>query len=138
MSQEAFAALRRGTDPERVVWLNACDPASLRGSGIEGLKEGLPSRLPSNDVVYHGDRLVLVARRRGKSLQCHVDPGHPRMSDYLSFFKVWLAREFNPSRRITVESVNDRPVLESPYLEDFLRFGFERSVDRVELWKRYG
>lgn len=60
------------------------------------------------------------------------------MSDYLSFFKVGLAREFNPSRRIAVESVNDRPVLESPYIEDFLRFGFERNVDRVELWKRYG
>ena len=59
------------------------------------------------------------------------------MGDYLSFFKVWLEREFNPPRRITVESVNERAVLESPYLEDLLRFGFERSVDRVKLWKRY-
>jgi ATP-dependent Lhr-like helicase len=137
MSHEAFESLRQGLDEDAVFWVNACDPASLCGTGIEGLKPILPSRLASNYVVYQGLRVVLVAQRNGKSLRCHVDPGHTRLPDYLAFFKVLIERDFHPLKRIVVETINNEPALQSPYLEDLKRFGFEKNVDRLELWKRY-
>ncbi len=138
MSHEAFATLKRGLDDEAVFWVNACDPASLCGTGIEDLKPLLPSRLVSNHVVYQGPHVALVAQRNGKSLRCHVEPGHARLSEYLGFFKVLLERDFHPLKRIVVETINDEPALQSPYVDDLRRFGFEKNVNRLELWKRYG
>jgi len=137
MSHEAFEILKQGVAQDAIFWINACDPASLCGTGLETLKEDLPSRLPSNFMVYHGTRVVMIVTKNGKSLQCRTEPGHARMQEYLSLFKVLITRDFNPRKRVIVETINDLPAPKSPYLDDFLQFGFDKNVDRLELWKRY-
>lgn len=137
MSHEAFETLKHNQCEDAVFWLNACDPASLCGTGLADLRSDLPKRLPSNFMVYHGPRLVLAVTRNGKSLQCSAEPGHARMPEYLALFKVLISRDFNPLNRIIVESINDIPATKSPYLDDFIQFGFEKNVDRLELWKKY-
>ena len=137
ISHEAFRMLTAGLPEERIFWLNAVDPASLCGTGLEGLKDELPSRIPGTHLVYRGTRLVVVSRRFGKELQILVAPDAPRLADYLAFFRVLVSREFNPLKRINVERINGVPAGESAYLQALLEFGFENSYRGLELWKRY-
>jgi len=64
-----FRELRRGLPEDAIYWLSAADPASLCGVDVAGLKETLPPRHATTDLVFHGRRLVLVSRRRGKELR---------------------------------------------------------------------
>ncbi|MBN2319086.1 MAG: DEAD/DEAH box helicase [Acidobacteria bacterium] len=137
MSHEAFALLNQDLDRDRIFWLNACDPASLCGTGIEGFRQDLPARLPSNFVVYHGANIALVVQKYGKSLDFRVDPGHARMPEILAIFKTLLERDFNPRKRITIETINKEPALHSSYRDDLIKFGFVKIVDSLELWRQY-
>ena len=137
MSQEAYRLLGAGLPNDAVYWLNATDPASLCGSGLEGLPDRLPARLPSTHLVYHGVRLVLVSRRYGKDLEILVAPDDPQFQEYFSFFRVLLTREFNPLKRIFVERVNGEPAAASPYAEALRAFGFQGSYKGLELWRKY-
>jgi ATP-dependent helicase Lhr and Lhr-like helicase len=137
ISHEAYRQLEKGLPEETVFWLNAADPASLCGTGLDGLKEELPSRLPSTHLVYRGARLMLVSRRNGKDLDFKVPPDDPRLPEFLTFFKVLLTREFNPVKRIAVEKINGNPTAQSPYSRILKAFGFEESYEGLELWRRY-
>jgi ATP-dependent Lhr-like helicase len=137
MSHEAFALLNQGLERDRIFWLNACDPASLCGIGIEGLRQNLPTRLPSNFVVYHGGNIALIVQKNGKSLDFRIEPGHARMPEVLTVFKTLLERDFNPRKRIIVETINSEPALNSSYKDDLIKFGFEKNIDRLELWRQY-
>jgi len=137
MSHEAFTLLKQGMERDRIFWCNACDPASLCGAGIEGLQQELPMRLPSNFVVYHGEKIALVIQKNGKSLDFRIDPGHARMPETLLIFKTLLERDFNPRKRITVDTINSEPALHSLYLDDLIKFGFVKYIDRLELWRQY-
>ena len=108
-----------------------------RGSGLEGMPDRLPARLPSTHLVYHGVRLVLISRRYGKELEILVPPGEPQFPEYLSFFKVLLTREFNPVKRIFVELINGEPAAASPYAEALKGSGFQESYKGLELWRKY-
>ncbi len=137
ISMEAYRLLDQGLPQDAVYWVNAADPASLCGSGLEGLREQLPARLPSTHLVYHGVRLVLVSRRYGKELDFRVQPGDPRVLEYLSFFQVLVSREFNPRKRIAVERINGVAAARSEYGSILKEFGFEEAYDGLELWRRY-
>jgi len=142
-SPDAFRTLRDGLLPDDAVyWMNARDPASLAGVDLPELKDALggllPERREGNTVVFHGDRLVLTARRRGKTLDIQVAPDHPRLDDYLDFLKVLLTRDFAPRKLIEVEEINGEPAPESPYLP-VLRRIFSTTVEprSVKLRRRY-
>jgi ATP-dependent Lhr-like helicase len=137
MSHEAFSSLNQDPDRDRIFWLNACDPASLCGISIEGLRQELPTRLPSNFVVYHGKNIALVIQNNGKSLDFRIDPGHARMPETLLIFKTLLERDFNPRKRIIVETINNEPAMNSSYQDDLIKFGFAKNFDRLELWRQY-
>jgi ATP-dependent helicase Lhr and Lhr-like helicase len=137
ISHEAYRRLEKGLPDDLVYWINAADPASLCGTGLDGLKEELPSRLPSTHLVYRGATLVLISRRYGKELDFKVPPDDPRLTEYLSFFKVLLTREFNPLKRVTVEKINETAPAASPYARAMKEFGFEESYEGLELWRRY-
>ncbi|SNB46552.1 DEAD/DEAH box helicase [Geobacter sp. DSM 9736] len=137
ISTEAFGILRRELPEDAVYWLNATDPASLCGIGLEETKGVLPPRVPGTHLVYHGTRLVLVSRRLGKELLIKVPHDDPRLREYVSYFKVPLYREFNPRPHILVERINGRPALESPYRALLVEAGFQESYKGLELWKRY-
>jgi len=110
----AVRRLERGIAEDRVVALGALDPASPCGLGLEGLPP-LPRRVPGNQTVWHGTRLVLTVERRGAALTVHVEPDHPRLRDYLAALKLSLGRQVRPLRAITVETINGEPAAGSPY-----------------------
>jgi ATP-dependent Lhr-like helicase len=114
-----------------VWWVNAADPASLCGVDIEALKQSLPSRLPTTHVVFHGDRVVLVSRRKGLELEFKVPPESPRIPEYLGFVQVLTSREWRPLSAVRVETINDEPVGKSPYKEKLIEFGFVEDYRRL-------
>ncbi|MBN1613136.1 MAG: DEAD/DEAH box helicase [Deltaproteobacteria bacterium] len=137
MSFEAFRFLREGLDEDRLFWMNAKDPASLCGMGIEGLKGKLPRRLSSNHIVFQGGRLVMESLRSGRELRFHIPADHPRFYECLALFKVQLSRDFNPEKRIFIEKINGQPARNSEYRDALREFGFTAGYDGLELWKRY-
>lgn len=138
ISKSAFRELRRGLPEDAIYWLNATDPASLCGVGVEGLKEALPARQVTSHLVYHGTRLVLVSRRRGRELLFNVGPDHPHLVDYLEVLKVLLTRDIRPLKSIHVERVNDEPVHQSPYTPALAEiFRVVKEPDGLKLWRRY-
>jgi ATP-dependent Lhr-like helicase len=137
ISHEAFHALQKQPREDVVYWISATDPASLSGIPLLALKGKLPRRVAGTHLVYRGSSLVLVSQQNGKRLTFHVPPDDPRMQIYLEFLHVLTSREFQPQRRIVIESINGKPAGPSPYLDAF-RTGFDVSVDykKVILYSR--
>jgi ATP-dependent Lhr-like helicase len=136
ISHEAFRMLQEPLPQDAVFWVNAADPASLCGLGLSSLP-GLPSRVASTHLVYHGSRLVMISKRQGKGLEILARPDDSGLSGYFALFKDLLSREFNPVQKITIETVNEGPVLRSPYAEALKKFGFRSARTSLELWKEY-
>ncbi len=137
ISHDAFRMLTGGLPEDAVYWLNAVDPASLCGTGLDALKDELPPRIPGTHLVHHGTRLVVVSRRFGRELRINVPPDDPRLPDYLGFFRVLVSRESNPRKQINVERINGVPAAGSPYREALVAFGFQPAYRGLELWRRY-
>ncbi len=138
ISHSAFRELRRGLPEDAIYWLSAADPASLAGVDVEGLKGTLPARLASNHMVYHGARLVMVSKRRGRELDFEVGPEHPHLGDYLEVLKVLLTRELQPLSAIEVETIGGEPAGSSPFCDKLGQvFRLTREPRSVKLWKRY-
>src|SRR5208283_4805256 len=125
------ARMRSAGYVDAVWWVNAADPASLCGVDIETLKPALPSRLPTTHVVFHGDNVVLVPRRKGLELEIRVPPESQRLLEYFAFVKVLTGREWRPMSAIRVETINDVPVGNSPYKERLIQFGFVEDYRRL-------
>ena len=138
ISHAAFRELRQGLPEDAIYWLSAADPASLAGVDVEGLKGSLPARLASNHLVYHGSRLVLVSKRRGRELEVRCGADHPHLEDYLGIFKVLLTRQFQPLTSVDIETINGEPASESPLRGKMAEiFRLTREPRSVKLWKRY-
>jgi ATP-dependent Lhr-like helicase len=137
ISFEAFRFLRDGLDEERIWWMNAKDPASLCGIGLEGLRGTLPRRIPSNHLVFQGKRLLMESMKNGRELRIHIPPDHPRLHEGLELFKVLLARGFNPQKGIVVEKINGVAASRSEYRDVLREFGFSSGYNGLELRRRY-
>lgn len=135
-SHEAFRLLQEPLPQDVVFRVNATDPASLCGLSLESLP-GLPPRVASTHLVYHGSRLVIVSKRLGKSLEIRVEPEDARLPEYFALFKDLLSREFDPLRKIIVEEINGGSALRSPFAEAMKQFGFRSARNALELWKEY-
>jgi ATP-dependent helicase Lhr and Lhr-like helicase len=138
ISHEAFRKLQRKLPEKFIYWMNAQDPASLCGLGLEELKGKLPSRLATNHLVFRGTELVLESQRQGKVLAFHVEPNDPDLAEICGLFRHLLTRQFNPLKKIKVEAINGEGASRSPYLEA-LRLAVEVriNVDQVILERRY-
>ncbi len=136
VSHEAFRMLQEPLPKDAVFWVNAADPASPCGLGLTALS-GLPSRIASTHLVYHGSGLVMISKRSGKNLEILVQPDDAHLAEYFALFKDLLAREFNPVQKITIEAVNGEPALQSPYATALKGYGFRSARNALELWKEY-
>jgi len=134
ISHNAFREIRKGLTEDAVYWMNAADPASLCGVPVEGLKTRLPARIPSTHLVFHGRRIVLISRQRGRMLEFRVPPDDPRLPQYLKVFQVRLTRRFSPLKRIRVDMINETPAAESAYRDTLTAFGFRRDFKSLVLW----
>ncbi|MHB8844841.1 MAG: DEAD/DEAH box helicase [Nitrospirota bacterium] len=133
--REAFRMIQEPLARDAIYWINALDPASLCGLFSGPDKLDLPPRIASTYLVYHGSRLVMVVKRQGKTLDILVEPSAGRFSGYCMVFRDLLGREFNPLRRISIETINGLAALHSPYAAPLREFGFRSGVATLDLWK---
>jgi ATP-dependent Lhr-like helicase len=129
--------LRKFRVDDAVFWINAMDPVSFCGLGLESTRGSLPSRIPSNHLVYCGTTLAVVSRRNGKSLDLRLPPDDSRLPRAFGLFKDLLGRQFRAMSRVEVEQVNGMPVLECDFVKAMLAFGFEKDASRLVLHRRY-
>lgn len=104
ISREAFRVLQKKFPRDSVYWICATDPASICGMRLESLKGKLPRRVSGTHLVYHGAELVMESRRSGKELIFHVPPNDPHIQSCLGLFHHLLTRNFQPMRRIVIET----------------------------------
>ncbi|HUW35349.1 MAG TPA: DEAD/DEAH box helicase [Planctomycetota bacterium] len=137
ISHDAFRELQGNSLPQDAVfWINATDPVSLCGLGVDELSGSLPPRVQSTHLVYHGTAVVMISRRNGKELDIRVAPDHRRLAEYFRLFRDFLTRQFLPMKSVVIETINGEPAQHSPYLAA-LRTQFDLSADYrgVRLWK---
>lgn len=137
ISPPALRVLEAKLPDDAVFWMSATDPASPCALGLEGLPYGLPPRLASTHLVFHGAELALISRRLGHDLSIRVPPGHTYLASYLSALRNLVDRAFLPLKNVEVETVNGEPSMDSPYLRDLMEAGFEKGIKTVSLRKRY-
>lgn len=128
MSHRAFRRFQQGMDEASVFWLNAADPASLCGTGLEALKGIMPRRHPGTHLVFRGPDLVLLSEGQGKNLRIAVPPDDPDLPRFFAPLRHLVTRHFQPLPHVTVRTVNRRPARTSPYVEA-LRTSFDVHVD---------
>ena len=132
-------AIRRLTDPlpgERIYFVNACDPASVCGLGVEGFVAEMPRRIASNWMVFRGSQLLLSLQKGGKELTVLAGPGEAALEPALAIYRFFLGREFSPDSSVTVETVNGVNTIESPFVEQLRAAGFTNDYRGMTLWKR--
>ena len=135
ISHSAFHSLKTTLPREEIFWFCALDPVSPCGLGLE--MAGLPARLASNHLVYHGSRLVVVSKGRGKEIDIRVPPQDPAIPRYLRVFGGLLRRDVAPRKSIRVERINGSAGLESPYKKSFLSYGFVEEYKGLVLRAGY-
>lgn len=115
--------LRQGFAAEKIFWLNACDPASLCGVGDESLRPGLPSRLTTTYLVYHGREPLLILRKNGRELEFRLAPENPLVPRLLEVCRFLVEREVNPLKALIIDTINGEPATRSPYRQALVDFG---------------
>lgn len=116
-SHDAFRDLKRPSKRAPIYWLNAADPISLCGIGLDAFKGKLPKRLASTRIVYRGDELVAEILRNGKALAFYAGTEDVDIGRIFEGVRHLLTRTFNPLRSIHLETINDEDARSSPYLE---------------------
>ncbi len=132
ISHQAFRVLSRQLPDDKVYWINATDPVSLCGVQLDAVKGKLPKRVPGSHLVYRGRQIVMISERNGKSLKFNVPSDDLQMQECLGVLHHLLKREFQPLRRITIETINGEDAARSPYA-DPLRTAFEVTIDYKHL-----
>ena len=128
ISSEGLKIFKNELHEETIYWLNAMDPASLCGIGIETLREGFPRRLPGNYLVFKGANLLAVIQRNGRQITFRVPESSPDCSNCLLPVHHLLSRKFKPLRSINIETINDQPASTSEYLT-VIKNQFDTSID---------
>jgi ATP-dependent Lhr-like helicase len=137
VSPNMLRLLKKRLPGDALFWINAIDPASLCGLGVDALKGQLPRRVVTTHLVYLGSRLAMASRRRGKSLDIHLPAAHQRLGDCFGLFDHLLGRKVNPLKSITVETINGEDAAGSPYLEVLAkRFDTVPEMGRVTVYGR--
>jgi ATP-dependent Lhr-like helicase len=137
-SHDAVRLLRDGLPGDVIFWMNAADPASPAGLGLEALQGALPARRASNHLVFHGSRQVIASTGNGGRLTIAVAADHPDLERYLGFLKNLLSRHQEPLRVVDLLEINDAPAAESDYAPIFRKlFEATREGTRLRLRKRY-
>jgi ATP-dependent Lhr-like helicase len=131
MAPAALPVFQQASD-EAVYWVSALDPASVCGLPLEGLRGMIPPRVDGTHLVFHGTRLVLVSRRKGKALDIRVEPDDVHLSEYLGVLRHLLTRGFGRQSRLVILTINGETAPESPFLP-VLKREFDVVVDRNQV-----
>ena len=126
--------LERSESFDGIFWLNAADPASPAGLGIEGLDPLIPGRLPSCRIYFQGSKLIAVSRKNGRDMQIFTEPEDPCLAALIELFKVPRKRKAQPENKIITETINGESATASVYAAAFCRAGFTPDRGRLYLW----
>jgi ATP-dependent Lhr-like helicase len=159
ISREMEALLFGGLDHERIFLLNATDPASCCGLGLDwdrvestasraelpasqaelpARRAELPARRATTHLLYHGNRLVLVSRRNGRRLRFHVAVDDPYISQYLYLIEHMLNHRANGARGVVIDTINAAAASLSPYLAPLkARFEVAMAPNNVTVYRRW-
>lgn len=118
ISHRAFRTLTTAAQKESFYMINAADPASVCGLPLHGVRQALPRRLPGCHMVFFGKALKLVSTKEGKQLEFSDSPQDDGIVETLSLFSRILTRQFNPKKKIVVETINGVPAPKSLYIND--------------------
>ncbi len=138
-SPEALRLLASGLSGQDAWWCAGLDPVAAWGFYAPGQGAPLPRKTSGAYAAFVGDRPVLAVAAGGKRLAVAIPPDDPGLAQALSPLVHMLSRRVAPESRLVVESINDRPAGESPYLPA-LRLAFEVVRERrgVALFKGRG
>jgi len=137
ISPAAYRVLGQTLPEDKIFWMNATDPVSLCGLGIDPAR-GLPSRISGNHVVYRGSRWVVISKRNASELSIMLEPDDPDLQQCFGFIRNLLTREFLPQTRIQIATINAGPACRSPY-RSVLAGLFEavEEGDKLALYRRW-
>ena len=107
----AIRALGRLNTDQAAFWVNAVDPIAPTGLGLDW--ECLPQRRAQNHLGFHAGELAFVVENSGKRLRIHLDPDDPG----LDALAIHLPSILHAHRRAAIETINNLPARQSPYLE---------------------
>ena len=111
----AVRQLQRLDTTDATFWINAADPISPAGLSLDW--DALPQRRAQNYLGFHAGKLALVVENRGKRLRIFLGPDDPALDVLL----VNLVRVIESGRRLEVDTINDQPAKQSPYLDALSR-----------------
>ena len=115
MTPTSLRHFQSGTS-DQVFFINAADPVSPSGMGLGVYGDRLPRRIPSNYLVIHDEKLVMSLARQGKDMYFYVAPDDDSLTRYLGVIHHLCYRAVRPIRRLRIETINQAPASDSPYL----------------------
>jgi ATP-dependent Lhr-like helicase len=117
-----------------VYWFNAADPASPAGWNIAGLDPCLPARNVTSRLCFRGKDLAAVSSKSGKELELFVGEDDPDIKRILAFLSLPRTRACHPVKKITLETINGNPAVESPCAPLLAEMGFIPDRGRLLQW----
>ncbi|GEM_PF-5575643 len=75
----------------------------------------------------------MTSKSSGRHLEIFVGETNEALPRYLNFFRGRLVGDGDAPMSIEVETINERPVHESPYAPFLRAFGFERTLKGLEI-----
>jgi len=126
--------LEKAESFDDIYWMNAADPASPAGLGIEGLDSNIPSRLASNRVYFRGAELIATSKKNGKDLQIFIGPDDLDIATLIELFKIPRTRKVLPENKILIEKINGTGAALGGYAGAFRASGFMPDRGRLYFW----
>ncbi|MDR0400166.1 MAG: DEAD/DEAH box helicase [Treponema sp.] len=117
-----------------VFRMNAADPASPAGLGVENPDPRIPPRSPRNRLYYRGRELIAVSKRNGRELTVFIPPEDPALGTLAALMQAPRRRNVAPEKKIVIENVNGVSAAASPYGLQFIEAGFIADRGRLYLW----
>ena len=126
-----------GASSAAVWWHSAADPASLAGVEIAPLRDGLPRRTATSQVVWRGAEAALEIRRSGRELDFRLPRDAGLDAALLEPLRIALTRSFEPERSLLVERIDGGSAAESDRREAFSGFAVSREPAGLKLRRRW-
>jgi hypothetical protein len=80
---------------------------------------------------------MVVSKRNGKDLTFNVAPDDPSLPEYMTSLRHLLTRKFQPTKRVSIETINGERATDSHYLPALRTFS-DIAVDykNVTLYRK--
>jgi ATP-dependent Lhr-like helicase len=133
-SPSIAAELEQAENFNGIYYMNAQDPASPAGLGLEGFEYLLCARSAGNRLYFRGKQLVALSVKNGKELQIFIGASDPAITELVTLLKIPRTRNAQPESKIVVETINGTAAAKSEYAPVFRNEKFISDRGRLMLW----